>query len=104
MHEDRKEEDMDFFEWREKRGESADPESEKFGHLAIGAAIEVHKHLGAGHPECVYRETMCHEFDLRGIPFQREVPVDILYKGKLVGQGRIDLLVGGCVILELKSV
>src|SRR5207249_1060512 len=58
----------------------------------------------AGHSEGVYREAMCHEFDLRGIKYEREVIVDVIYKGKVVGKGRIDLLVGGCVILELKAV
>jgi GxxExxY protein len=55
-------------------------------------------------PESSYRKSLCHEFDLRGIPHECEVPIDIHYKGKLVGQGRIDILVGGSIILELKVV
>src|SRR6476620_5890657 len=96
--------DMDFFERREKRGEVADPEAERFANLAIRPAIEVHKHLGAGHAESTYREAMCHELSLRGIPCQHEVPFDVTYKGKFVGKGRIDLLVGDCLVLELKAI
>src|SRR5438094_6527920 len=103
-HEGKRGKDMDFFEWREKRGETAHPEAERYGNLAIGAAIEVHKRLGPGHSEGVYLQAMCHELDLRGIPHEREVTFDVVYKGRIVGRGRIDLLVGGCVVLELKAV
>jgi GxxExxY protein len=55
-------------------------------------------------PEVAYRRAAEHEFELRGIPFQREVPVTIEYKGRVVADCRIDLLVGGVLILELKVV
>jgi GxxExxY protein len=95
---------MDFYEWRERRGESADEESEKLANLVIGAAIEVHKELGPGHPENVYEEALCHELDLRQIPYLRQVPVTIWYKGKEVGKNWIDLLVADRLIVELKSI
>ena len=60
--------------------------------------------MGPGLPESSYRDALCHELDLRGIAHQREMPVDILYKGKSVGKGKIDILVGGRLILELKVV
>ncbi len=47
----------------------------------IGAAIEVHKHLGPGLLESAYEECLCHELSLRNIPFQRQVPFPVVYKG-----------------------
>jgi GxxExxY protein len=66
--------------------------------------IEVYRHLGPGHPELVYKNAVYHELELRGIAYQREVPVDVMYKDKCVGKGRIDLLVGGLLVLELKAI
>jgi len=93
---------MDFYEFRERRGEMADEESERLASLVIGAAIEVHKELGPGHPEKVYEEALCHEFELRAIPYRRQVEVKIQYKD--VGKSWIDLLIGERLIVELKTV
>ena len=79
-------------------------EVEKVGHAMIGALIEVHRHLGPGHKEIAYLEAACHEFQLRGIPYRREVCVPLLYKGKAIATGKIDLIVGELVIAELKAV
>ena len=71
----------------------------------IGAAIEVHKHLGPGLLESSYLRCMCRELTLQGIPFEPEKPLQIEYKGVLLECGyRIDLLVMGQVVVELKSV
>jgi GxxExxY protein len=71
----------------------------------IGAAIEVHKHLGPGLLESAYEECLCHELSLRNIPFKRQVPLPVMYKGTKLDCGyRIDLLVNDEVIVELKSV
>ncbi|MCG3161993.1 MAG: hypothetical protein JMDDDDMK_03221 [Acidobacteria bacterium] len=70
----------------------------------IGAAIEVHRVLGPGLLESVYEEALCVELRLRGISFQRQVEVDVNYKGHIIKGQRIDLLVGGEVIIELKAV
>ena len=60
----------------------------------IGAAIEVHKHLGPGLLESAYEECLCHELNLRNIQFQRQVPLSVVYKGVKLDCGyRIDLLV-----------
>jgi GxxExxY protein len=70
----------------------------------IGAAVEVHRTLGPGLLESIYEEALCVEFELRNIPFQRQVDVDVDYKGHTIKGQRIDLLVGSEVVLELKAV
>ena len=85
-------------------GSGVADETELLASRVIGAAIEVHRHLGPGLPEFVYRNAMMHEFDLQGIPYRTEVAVPVDYKGKKVGEGRVDLLVGERLILELKVV
>ncbi|MBX3292347.1 MAG: GxxExxY protein [Acidobacteria bacterium] len=69
----------------------------------IGAAIEVHRTLGPGLLESIYEEALCHEFDLRGIAYARQVEVDVVYKGKVIKGQRIDVLVEQEVIIEIKS-
>ena len=73
--------------------------------LIIGAAIEVHKQLGPGLLESVYEEAMACEYALRTIPFERQKPIEVRYKGTLLGCGfKMDFLVGGLVVVELKAV
>ena len=72
--------------------------------VVIGAAIEVHRVLGPGFLESVYEEALCVELQLRGIPFKRQPVVAVNYKGRLVGEGRLDLLVSNTLIVELKAV
>ena len=80
------------------------PEVDGLAHQVIGAAIEVHRHLGPGLLESVYENALCVELRLRGIPFVRQVAIGVDYKGELVGESRLDLLVGGVLIVELKAV
>ena len=70
----------------------------------IGAAIEVHRILGPGYLESVYEEALAVELDLREIPFERQKVVAVDYKGYAVGEGRLDLLVDSCLVVELKAV
>ena len=70
----------------------------------IGAAIEVHRILGPGLLESIYEEALCVEFELRGIAYQRQVEVSVNYKGRVIKGQRIDLLVKGEVVVELKAV
>jgi|SRR5581483_6874015 len=70
----------------------------------IGAAIEVHRVLGPGLLELVSEEALCIEMRLQDIPFQRQAEIDVNYKGHIIKGLRIDLLVAGEVIVELKSV
>ena len=69
----------------------------------IAAAIEVHRILGPGLLEEIYEQALCVEFDLRGIAYERQVPVDLVYKTQLLKGQRIDLVVRRQVIVELKS-
>ncbi len=70
----------------------------------IGAAIEVHKHLGPGLLESAYEECLCHELSLRKISYERQKQLPISYKQvKLDLSYRIDVVVEGRIILELKS-
>ena len=95
---------MDIFDFRRREGSRVDDETEALATAVIGAAIEVHKEMGPGLPEHSYHLAMSHEFDLRRIPHQCEVKVPILYKGKPVGEGWIDILVAGRLVVELKAV
>lgn len=70
----------------------------------IGAAIEVHRILGPGLLESIYEEALCVELELREILCQRQVEVDVHYKGRTIKGQRVDLLVGGQVVVELKAV
>jgi GxxExxY protein len=71
----------------------------------IGAAIEVHRQLGAGLLESTYEECLCHELHLRGIGFGRQLDLPVSYKGLQLDCGyRLDLLVENTVVVELKSV
>ena len=69
----------------------------------IGAAIEVHRELGPGLLESIYEEALCYEFELQEIKHQRQVPSDIIYKGKIIKGQKIDLLVEDEVVVEIKS-
>jgi GxxExxY protein len=71
----------------------------------IGAAIEVHRHLGPGLLESAYRRCLMQELSLRGISFESELPVPLQYKGMQLESGyRLDLLIQDAVVVETKSV
>ena len=81
-----------------------DEELDRLAHEVIGAALEVHRILGPGFLESVYEEALLVELGLRMIPVQRQVPLPLVYKGVEIGQGRLDLLVQGRLIVEIKTV
>ena len=87
----------------EKKREPGE-EVDRLAYAMIGAAIEVHRLLGPGFLEVVYEQALMVELQLRGIPFRRQVVVAVDYKGEAVGEGRIDLLIGDTLIVELKAV
>lgn len=80
------------------------PALQTLTHVTLGCAIEVHRSLGPGFLESVYAEAFtCALSDAR-IPFQREVPVAVEFKGRIVGHHRLDLLVGDALVVELKAI
>ena len=78
---------------------------ETLGNQIIGAAIEVHRELGPGLLESSYERCLFHELNLRTIHVERQKSQPIHYKGLNMDEGyRIDLLVEGKIVLELKAV
>jgi len=69
----------------------------------IGAAIAVHTALGPGFLESIYEEALCIELTLRKIPFERQRRIIVTYRDQPVGEHRLDLLVAGRVVIELKA-
>ena len=70
----------------------------------ISAAIQVHKALGPGFPEAIYEEALAIEFDHLRINCERQKSVPIRYRGKVIGEHRLDFLVECKVIVELKAI
>lgn len=70
----------------------------------IAAAYRVHGTLGCGFLEELYRKALIIELEADGLSVQREVPIEVYYRGLLIGRFRADLLVEGVVIVELKAI
>ncbi len=71
----------------------------------IGSAIEVHRELGPGLLESAYQRALAHEFRLRHIVFEEQKLCPVTYKDLIIEDAyRLDFLVGGLVIVELKTV
>lgn len=81
-----------------------DAETERLVERTIGCAIEVHRVLGPGYLEGIYQDALAIELDYVGLAFEREVPITLTYRGRPLRGHRLDLVVGGRVLLELKSV
>ncbi|MBK6687079.1 MAG: GxxExxY protein [Deltaproteobacteria bacterium] len=77
---------------------------EALSHDIIGAAIEVHRTLGPGFVEAIYAGALGVELAQRRIDYQRELVVPIRFRGIQVGWHRLDLLIGGRIVVELKAV
>ena len=70
----------------------------------IGAAIEVHKALGPGLLESAYEKCLCHELKLRGLSFDNQKALPLVFKGEELDCGyRLDIVVDNAIILEVKS-
>jgi len=70
----------------------------------IGAAIEVHRHLGPGFLESIYERALCYELQLQGIQFEKQVEILVPYKEISISGQRLDLIIEKFLILELKAV
>jgi GxxExxY protein len=85
-------------------GSPLSPETEALVRRLIACALEVHSELGPGYLESVYRKAMIVELQWRGIAFETEHRVQIVYKGQPIHGHRVDLVVERQVVVELKSV
>src|SRR6266478_7739465 len=70
----------------------------------IAAAIDVHGELGPGFLESIYENALAVEFALRGIAFIRQKPIPLFYKDHQIGEHRLDFLVEGKIVVELKAI
>jgi GxxExxY protein len=86
-------------------GETTSEEIERVATAIVDAAFRVHTRLGPGLLESAYRAIMAYELRKRGFEVRHEVPVPIVYDEVRLDAGyRLDLLVNGCVIVEIKAV
>ena len=69
----------------------------------IQAALRVHNYLGNGFQELIYQRALELEFIELGLNFEREKEMPIFYRGKLIGERRVDFLVDGDIMVELKA-
>ncbi len=70
----------------------------------IGAVVEVHRHLGAGSLGPTYEECFCKYLKIRDIAFERQKPLEVVYKGITLDCGyKLDIVIEGKVILELRE-
>ena len=79
-------------------------EGNRLSERVIGCAQNVRRELGAGFLEAVYENALAIEFEEKGIRFERQHPLDVYYKDRVVGQYKADLVVESCLIVELKAV
>ena len=76
---------------------------EDLTHKIIGAAMEVHKHLGNGFQEVVYQRALSIEMNLQSIAHEREKEMQLYYKGHDVGTRRVDFFIDGIIMVEIKA-
>jgi GxxExxY protein len=79
-------------------------EINRLTYAIIGAAIAVHRALGPGFLEAVYEQALSIELGHRGLRFDRQQRIPISYKGEVVGEHIVDLVVEGRIIVELKAI
>lgn len=77
---------------------------DKLTERIIGCAIEVHRQLGPGLLESTYEAALCIEFDDVSLAYKRQHIAPVLYKGRMIGEYRLDLIVEDAVVVEIKSV
>ena len=70
----------------------------------IGAAIEVHRHLGPGFLESIYQRALCIELGERRMSFERKARIEVVYKGQTLHGQELDLVVDSRVVVEVKAV
>jgi GxxExxY protein len=80
------------------------PQTERVMHDTIGCAIAVHRALGPGFLEWIYRKAMCIELEDRKLAYERERAIRVNYRGVDIPGQRVDLIIEGLIVVELKSV
>jgi GxxExxY protein len=70
----------------------------------IRAAIAVHRHLGPGFLESIYEEALCIEMEAESLPYERQKSIPLTYRGRRIGEHRLDILVACEVVVEPKAV
>jgi len=80
------------------------PEVEQIVHKTIGCALRVHQSLGPGYNEAVYHDAMGIDLMLEGISYSRETMITLTYRGEPLRKHRLDLVVEGVLVVELKAV
>ena len=91
-------------ECRMRKQSPLEPEADRMMSHVIGCAIAVHRALGPGFVESIYRKAMCVELDARRLQYEVERPIRVAYRGVEIPGQRVDLIVGGLIIVELKAV
>ena len=81
-----------------------EPEVEAIVQRTIGCCIAVHRELGPGLLESVYGKALCIELSEAALPFETEKSFPVYYRGALLTTQRVDIVVGGAVLLEVKAV
>jgi GxxExxY protein len=89
---------------RRQKQEEPPAELDALAEQVLDAAFEVHREIGPGFGEHAYETALAIELRLRGVPFTRQPTVRLRYKGYDIGEGRMDLVVCGQLIVELKAV
>ncbi|QUB81197.1 GxxExxY protein [Prevotella jejuni] len=79
-------------------------DTERLIKLIINTVYEVRNHLVAGYLESVYKKALLLELEDAGLKVEDEVELPVLYKGHVIGDFRVDIIVEECVIIELKAV
>ena len=79
-------------------------ETELLVEKILACALAVHRELGPGFLESIYQRALCLELEAQGLPFEREKPLVVMYRGQGIPGQRVDLLAGGVVIVEVKAV
>jgi len=73
-------------------------------HKIIGCAMKVHNFFGNGFQESIYQRSLELEMSSQGLAFERELEMEIIYAGQLIGKRRADFYVENCVLVELKAI
>ena len=100
----RKHEAHEDSQFRLRNRSPLEPDADRMMTHTIGCAISVHRALGPGFVESIYRKAMCVELQARGITYEVERPVRVAYRGVEIPGQRVDLIVGGLIVVELKTV